>query len=62
MEQAILDLARSLLDDDEGISQASFELLVDLMAMGCRAEKRNEILRRVDATDGRFYLPEGWDE
>jgi hypothetical protein len=58
MEEAILNLARSLLDGDEGISQASFELLTDLMAMGCRPEKANEILSRVDATDGRFYLPE----
>ena len=46
----IRQLAIELLTQDDGISEAAYELLVDFLD--------TEMRRQVKATDGRFYLPE----
>lgn len=50
-------LAISLLNTEEGISEESYNLLTPLMDL---AGNCDDIMCGVDATDGRFYLPEGW--
>lgn len=50
-----LKFVTAVLTDENGISEEAFAALYEL------AEDSSEIrdlLRKVDATDGRFYLPE----
>lgn len=48
-------LAISLLTQDDGISQEAYDILYGLL------EGDEDITQHVEATDGRFYLPEGWE-
>ena len=50
----IRQLAIALLDDEEGISEQAYELLYDFLD--------DDMKRQVDATDGRFYLPESFKD
>jgi hypothetical protein len=50
----IRQLAIELLTQDDGISEAAYELLVDFLDSDMR--------RQVEATDGRFYLPENFKD
>lgn len=46
-----------VLKDDHGISERAYNSLCDLAeSMNC--DLLNTMLKKVDATDGRFYLPE----
>lgn len=54
-----LDLARVLLDDDHGISERAYNALVELgVDVGLTSGEWENLFDKVDATDGRFYLPE----
>ncbi len=57
------DLVKSL-DDDEGVPERTYTAIVDLMGHFLLPEKVDLFCNLVDATDGRFYLPqkEGVDE
>ena len=48
-------LAASLLNDDNGISGESYDLLLE--ALGEAGVPVPAFFREVEATDGRFYLP-----
>ena len=50
----ILDLAIELLQQDGGISQEAYEILIEML------DGDLDITQHVEATDGRFYLPDGW--
>lgn len=52
------NLAVRLLDDDEGITEEAYKALLDVMPEESLALALN---KEVEATDGRFYLPEGHD-
>lgn len=47
-------MAIALLTQEDGISQEAYDLLYDLL------EGDDDITQCVEATDGRFYLPDGW--
>lgn len=51
----IRDLAIELLTQDGGISQAAYEILHEML------DGDLDITGHVEATDGCFYLPEGWE-
>lgn len=57
MKQAIRQLAIALLTSEQGINEASYNLLYDLLSVG-----DDDITHHVEATDGGFYLPEGWTD
>ena len=50
----IRDLAIELLTHDGGISQAAYEILYEML------DGDLDITGHVEATDGCFYLPDGW--
>ena len=52
----IRNLAIALLDDDNGISESAWNLLAVLLKK--EGAHNEDILNMVEATDGRFYLPE----
>ena len=61
------DFLVNLLTDDDGISEKAFDhmcLVIDRMFPDGKNGPGfiSEILRNVEATDGRFYLPEGWED
>ena len=51
----IRDLAIELLTQDGGISQEAYEILHEML------DGDWDITGHVEATDGRFYLPDGWE-
>jgi hypothetical protein len=48
-------LAIALLTQDDGISQEAYEILYEML------DGNLDITGHVEATDGRFYLPTGWE-
>lgn len=68
MSEYMYDLFKSLLSDENGISEESYNLMYDYVDMS-RSEFQNEeasklkkMLGQVDAVDGRFYLPEDFTD
>jgi hypothetical protein len=57
-EYDLRKLAIAILDDDHGISQHAHNALLDLSTF----TNLSDILNKVEATDGRYYLPDGWDQ
>lgn len=51
----IRDLAIELLTQDGGISEAAYEILHEML------DGDLDITGHVEATDGCFYLPDGWE-
>jgi len=51
MNKKIQQLLRTLLDDEYGVSEKAYNLMLEL---GLPPKIQNQ----VDAVDGRFYLPE----
>ena len=51
----IRDLAIELLTQDGGISQGAYEILHEML------DGDLDITGHVEATDGCFYLPDGWE-
>lgn len=54
----IRSLALSLMTKDNDISEESYGILRELLIQ----EGHRDIINAVDATDGRFYLPEDFDD
>ena len=54
MDSKLKNLAVCLLDDDEGITGDAYKALLDVLPEPLALALNKE----VDATDGRFYLPE----
>lgn len=55
----LLNLVTSMLDDEYGINQDTYYALQDLAAEVTDAatqQQLNEVLQRVNATEGRFYI------
>ncbi len=58
----MLQLIQSLLHDDQGISEESYNILWGMMSVNSAEiplkewNEWKDIRSRVDATDGRFYL------
>ncbi|MAK20543.1 MAG: hypothetical protein CMA05_04440 [Euryarchaeota archaeon] len=56
-------LIRALLDDDHGISTEAYDALLNWLA--CHKNGSPELAERItdaaEATDGRWYIPEGAD-
>ena len=50
-----MELCKALLDDDHGISENAYTLMLEMELVP------PELASKVDATEGRFYLPEGLD-
>lgn len=57
-DESVRKMVISLLDDDKGICAKGYEAMVDVVK---RDYLLDDVLARVEATDDRFYLPEGWD-
>ena len=57
-DKSVRKMVIALLEDDEGISAKGYEAMVDVVK---RDYLLDDVLARVEATDDRFYLPEGWD-
>lgn len=57
-DKSVRKMVISLLDDDKGICAKGYEAMVDVVK---RDYLLDDVLARVEATDDRFYLPEGWD-
>ena len=57
MRKILNNIFRSLLDDEQGVSMDAFMCLHEL-AFHMEYEELNELLKKCDSTDGRFYLPE----
>ena len=54
--EELRQFAEALLNDEWGINEQAYHLLSNILKTnGCE-----DILMRVCATDGRFYLPEGF--
>lgn len=68
MSQYMYQLFKSLLSDENGISEESYNLMYDYVDMlgnefqSEEARKLRKMLSVVDATDGRFYLPENFKD
>lgn len=68
MSEYMYELFKSLLSDENGISEESYNLMYDYVDMSCNefqneeASKLKVMLNQVDAVDGRFYLPEDWTD
>lgn len=56
-DDKLKNLAVRLLDSDDGISEDAYTALLDCLPEPIAIE----LNRRVDATDGMFYLPEDHD-
>lgn len=58
----MVEMIESMLSDDHGISEEAYKHLYKLVHSGMfeqnELEKLFEMLDKVEATDGRFYLPE----
>ena len=54
-DKRLKNLAIRLLDDDEGITEDAYGALLDILPESLALALNKE----VEATDGRFYLPEG---
>lgn len=57
---SLVDLVESMLNDDHGVSEQTYQYLRELHDNVSDAAVQNRlsgIMRKVDATDGRFYLP-----
>lgn len=58
---ALVKMVMSMLDDDHGVSEETYNHLCELReALSPNSSTRSDldaIMRQVDATDGRFYLP-----
>ncbi|KKN99055.1 hypothetical protein LCGC14_0143010 [marine sediment metagenome] len=53
----------ALLNDDDGIREEAYDVLVDVVIeQGGRTPEIEEILKHVDACDGRFFLPERFEQ
>ena len=51
----IRDLAIEMLTQDGGISEEAYEIFYEML------DGDLDITSHVEATDGRFYLPDGWE-
>ena len=49
----VAELAEAMLTDDNGVDENTYDKLYDLL----HACNLGEITQRVDACDGRFYIP-----
>ena len=62
MEEEMLRFIQLVLEDDEGISEAAYAAFNNLaeseQVPGALRAKLTAIRNKVDATDGRFYLPD----
>lgn len=58
---ALIKMVASMLDDDHGVSEETYNHLRELRdSLSPNSSARTDldtIMRRVDATDGRFYTP-----
>ena len=54
-ENRYRDLAIALLDDDHGITEGAYHILIELMP----DELYDEIVLKVRGNEGRIYLPQG---
>lgn len=55
----LIGMIESMLNDDHGVSEQTYQYLRDLVdsADDDIRERLSGIMRKVDATEGRFYLP-----
>lgn len=54
----IWDLAYSILNDENGISEDAYDALIDVVRESVSEEAAVHLSNIVDATDGRFYIGE----
>jgi hypothetical protein len=56
----LVQLFQSLLDDDHGVSEDAYRLMVQVIKQQSPTVQSQllDLLDRTEATDGRFYLPE----
>ena len=62
MEEAIVNAIKALLNDDEGVCEAGYDALHDLIEAsdlsGWRKTNLHAMLREADAINGRFFFKE----
>lgn len=56
LEASLETMAETILNDDDGINERSYAALMEFASL-VSAECAERLGARVDATDGRFYLP-----
>jgi hypothetical protein len=56
VREAFMGMAAAILDDNDGIGEVAYRALLDF-ARRLHPEFANDLAARVDAADGRFYLP-----
>jgi hypothetical protein len=64
-EAAFLFFVGYTLHDEHGISETAYNALLDCLSVYGMLYERDFLQNHVQATDGRFYLPEmtrGWEE
>jgi len=59
VQNSVIVMFQKLLDDEQGVSEEAYNEMVYFAEL-MEYESLYEMLRHVDATDGRFYLPEGY--
>ena len=59
-KEAILEVFQALLDDDEGVCAEGYDAMLK-MADSLDYDPLTDMLHAIEATDGRFYLPEGYE-
>lgn len=59
MKEMLRELAVGLLDDPNGISEANWTILKRLLE---EYQGFDDIIQAVEATEGRFYLPEQFSD
>lgn len=58
-EKLVRELAIQLLDNEHGISTNAWSTL-NILLLGIY-EDNDDIIQAVECTEGRVYLPEGWN-
>ena len=56
MNQELRNFVLTVLDDDSGISEASWQALHDLLHGQGEMEFIGEIMAQIDACDGRYFI------
>jgi len=59
VQNSVMSMFQKLLDDENGVSEEAYIEIHDFANL-MDYSPLFEMLHHVDATDGRFYLPEGY--
>jgi len=65
-DSSLVKLAVAVLDDPHGITTEAWDIFTEAFKQQygsrCPPAKVQKIMGAINGSDGRVYLPEGWDE